>query len=221
MAVESGVERCLTRIRSMVLSGELLPGQKVLQKDLADTLGVSRIPLREALAQLHAEGILDHRPNTGFTVGRFNSEDLVEIYLMRRLLETELIRSAELALVDVDRMKELNKHLSTIDPLADPLGFQRVNKDFHFTAFEASPLARVRDEVNRLWYMSGFYRAFIFYVDDRAESLYGEHAGLIAAIEDRDHERFVRLSDEHRHLTEMTVVRRLGRTRLPDSAQVV
>ena len=163
MAAESGVERCLTRIRSMVLSGDVLPGQKVLQKDLAAMLGVSRIPLREALAQLHAEGILDHRPNTGFTVGRFNSEDLAELYLMRRLLETELIRSADLGLVDVDRMKVINKELSTVDPTTDPLDFQRINKDFHFTVFEASPLERVREEVNRLWYMSGFYRAYILY----------------------------------------------------------
>jgi DNA-binding GntR family transcriptional regulator len=198
----------------MVLAGELLPGQKVLQKELAEELGVSRIPLREALSQLHAEGILDHRTNTGFTVGRFNSEDLVEIYLMRRLLETELIRSADLARVDVRRMKKINKELAEVDPLVDPLGFQRVNKDFHFTVFDASPLARVREEVSRLWYMSGFYRAFIFYVDSRAEHLHAEHAELISAIEDRDQERFIRLSDEHRNLTEETVVRRLGRTRL-------
>lgn len=213
MAAESGVERCLTRIRSMVLSGELLPGQKVLQKELADMLGVSRIPVREALAQLHAEGILDHRPNTGFTVGRFNSEDLAEIYLMRRLLETELIRSVDLARVDVDRMKEINQQLATVDPLGDPETFQRLNQEFHFAVFEQSPLQRVCQEVSRLWYMSGFYRAFILYVDERAEGLHSEHAEMIVAIESGDHDGLVRLSDEHRNSTEQTVVHRLGRTR--------
>src|SRR3984885_13098997 len=110
-AEASGVERCLGLIREMVLSGELLPGQKVHQGELAEQLNVSRIPVREALATLRAEGILVHKPNTGFTVARFSSEDLSEIYLMRRLLETEVIRSVDLSLVDVDAMAALSEQM--------------------------------------------------------------------------------------------------------------
>jgi len=218
MAEGSGVERCLTRIRAMVLSGELLPGQKVLQKELAETLGVSRIPVREALAQLHAEGILDHRPNTGFSVGRFNTEDLVEIYLMRRLLETELIRSADFASIDLKRMKQIHAELSQVDPAVDPATYQRLNQGFHFTVFEASPLQLVCQEVKRLWYMSGFYRSILLFADERSSDLHREHAAMITAVQNGDHQEFVRLSDEHRKLTENAVVRRLGRAR-PTMAQ--
>lgn len=221
MTAESGVQRSLVRIRAMVLSGELLPGQKLLQTELAEALGVSRIPVREALAQLHAEGILDHRLNTGFTVGRFNTEDLAEIYLMRRLLETELIRSTDFALIDIDRMKQTHKQLLSVDPMTGAEEFQKLNQDFHFTVFQAAPLKRVCQEVSRLWYMSGFYRAFILYVEERAAGLHTEHARMIAAVEDGDADLFVRLSDEHRDTTEKTVVHRLGRARMPARARAV
>jgi DNA-binding GntR family transcriptional regulator len=214
VTVESGVERSLAAIRSMVLSGQLLPGPKVLQKELADSLGVSRIPVREALAQLHAEGILDHRSNTGFTVGRFDSEDLAEIYLMRRLLETELIKSADLAQVDVALMKRIHKSMAKVDPVREAERYQELNQQFHFAIFEASPLKRVRQEVSRLWYMSGFYRAFLLYLDERAASLHLEHKEMLEAVQAKDAKRLVKVSDEHRNWTEKTVVRRLGRTRV-------
>lgn len=199
----------------MVLSGELLPGQKVLQKELAEHLGVSRIPVREALAQLHAEGILDHRPNTGFTVGRFTAEDLAEIYLMRRLLETELIRVTDLRQVDVVKMRALHDRLTSVSPVTEPEEFQRLNQEFHFTLFEASTLTRVCQEVRRLWYMSGFYRSFYLHTADRWVSLQAEHLAIVQAIEQGQHERLIEHSNEHREWTERLVAPRLGRRSQP------
>lgn len=210
---ETGVGRCVSRIRSMVLAGELLPGQKVHQSELAERLGMSRIPVREALAKLHAEEILDYRPNTGFTVARFNSEDLAEIYLMRRVLETELIRATDLSTVDVQRMRELHGELDGVSPVIDPEDFQRLNQLFHFALFDASPLERVRHEVARLWYMSSFYRALHLYEADRSANLQAEHLRIIEAIERDDHARLILESDQHRTWTERMVVNRLGRSR--------
>lgn len=214
MVAESAVARLIERIRSMVLSGELLPGQKVLQKELAEQLGVSRIPVREALAQLHAEGVLDHRANTGFTVGRFDSEDLAEIYLMRRLLETELIRSTDLTTVDLPRMRKLHAKMDSVSPVSQPDEFQRLNQEFHFVLFDASSLKRVRREVARLWYMSAYYRAFYLSVQGRPEgSLQLEHKNILDAIEKNDRKQLIKFSDEHRHWTERMVEDRLGSAR--------
>lgn len=214
-ADDSGVRRCLSRIRTMVLVGDLLPGQKVLQGDLAERLGVSRIPVREALATLHAEGVLEHRPNTGFTVARFSGDDLAEIYLMRRLLEAELIRATDLPAVDVHRMRELHEELSSVSPVADPEEFQRLNEAFHFVLFEASTLRRVCREVARLWYMSGFYRALHLHEAGRSAKLHAEHLRIIEAIERNDRASVMRESDKHRTSTELMVVGRIGRSRRP------
>jgi DNA-binding GntR family transcriptional regulator len=209
----SGVERCLELIREMVLSGELLPGQKVHQGDLAEQLNVSRIPVREALATLQAEGILIHKPNTGFTVARFNGEDLSEIYLMRRLLETEVIRSVDLADVDVAAMAALSDRMGALPAAESRDEYQRLNRDFHFAIFDCSPLELVRQEISRLWYMSGFYRALHLYETETFAHLQEEHERMIEAVRAGSVEQLVKLCDEHRSGTERLVVRRLGRSR--------
>src|SRR5687767_5679974 len=84
--------KTVDKIRNMILSGELLPGQPLRQVQLAERLGVSRVPVREALTTLVADGAVVHTPNTGYAVARFNLAELREIFLMRELLEDELLR---------------------------------------------------------------------------------------------------------------------------------
>lgn len=209
----SGVERCLAEIRTMVLSGELLPGQKVHQGEIAEHLNLSRIPVREALSQLHAEGLLVHKPNTGFTVARFNSEDLAEIYLMRRLLETELLRTLDPGDVDVKAMRRLHQQMADISPAESAQTYQKLNREFHFHLFDCSPLELVRQEVSRLWYMSGFYRSLYLYEAETSVHLQREHEEIMAAVKAGDVGELIRLADEHRSGTERLVVQRLGRSR--------
>ena len=214
LAVEpSGVDRCLAKIRDMVLSGELLPGQKVHQAELAEDLKLSRIPVREALSKLQAEGLLVHKPNTGFTVARFNSEDLSEIYLMRRLLETELLRSVDLTTVDAGELAETNAQMAEPEAMESPDVYQRLNLAFHFAIFDCSPLELVRQEVARLWYMSGFYRSLYLYEAETSGHLRAEHEQMIEAVRAGDLDALVAVSDAHRSRTERLVVARLGRRR--------
>jgi DNA-binding GntR family transcriptional regulator len=204
----SNSERCVYLIRKMVLCGELLPGQKVNQVELADRLEVSRVPVREALAKLHSEGVLTHKPNTGYTVARFSRENLAEIYLMRRLLETELIRSTDLSSVDIAEMISLNdqmKHTS-LDGFEEK--YQQLNQAFHFTLFDHSPLELVRNEVARLWYMSGFYRSLYLFETHTATHLDDEHDRIIDAVRAKDTDRLVKACDEHRAGTERFVAQR-------------
>jgi DNA-binding GntR family transcriptional regulator len=209
----SGVDKCLTQIRSMVLSGELLPGEKVQQAALAEALGISRIPVREALSKLHSEGVLDHKANTGYTVARFNSEDLSEIYLMRRLLETEVLKSANLALVNMKLLTETHKGMIAAAKAGDVEKFQRQNHEFHFAIFVASPLKVVVQELERLWYMSGFYRAVYLYEPETTSRLIREHQGIIEAVKARDLKDLIKKTDAHRARSEDFVVQRLGRSR--------
>lgn len=207
---KTSVESTLHHIRQMIIDGELLPGEKVHQSDLAVKLNMSRIPVREALSSLHAEGILVYKPNVGFTVARFKGSDLVEIYLMRRLLETALIRSINLSLVNTEELSNLNQQLAVVSA-DDPHGeFQERNQRFHFRFFEYSDLALVRKEVERLWYMSTFYRSL--YIQERGSpsQIIADHERIIQAIQDQDVEAVIQASDDHRGTTEVTALRRFG-----------
>jgi DNA-binding GntR family transcriptional regulator len=211
---ETSVTRCLGALRKLILSGTLLPGEKVHQSELAEQLNVSRIPLREALSTLAAEGVLDYKPNTGYRVSRFSSDDLSEIYLMRRLLETEILSTVDLSEVDVDELVELNDELRRTDPAEDQDRYQRLNSRFHFRLFEYSPLRLIRDEVSRLWYMSSFYRSLYLHEVQSSLHVVSDHERIIQAVRAGDVKELVRASDEHRQGTENLVVRRLGRSRL-------
>ncbi|SFE34986.1 GntR family transcriptional regulator [Blastococcus tunisiensis] len=210
---ETSVLRCLGAIRKLILSGALLPGEKVHQSELAEQLNVSRIPLREALSTLAAEGVLDYKPNTGYRVSRFSSDDLSEIYLMRRLLETEILRSIDLAEVDVPKLVRLNGELRQTDPDEEQDRFQELNSRFHFALFEYSPLKLIREEVSRLWYMSSFYRSLYLHEIQSSHDIVVGHEQIIQAVRNRDARELVRTSDEHRLGTENIAVRRLGPTR--------
>ncbi|MEW1973834.1 GntR family transcriptional regulator [Microbacterium profundi] len=210
----SSVERCLVEIRKMILNGDLLPGEKVHQADLAEQLDVSRIPLREALSTLQAEGVLTHRRNSGYQVERFNSGDLKELYLMRRALENELLRTATLSPVVADSMQSLNEELSKVDRNEEQQRYQSVNQAFHFVLFETSPLRLVREEVSRLWYRSSFYRSLLIHQGDAAERIFEDHDRMIAAARDGDIDMLIEISDEHRQNTELRLTKRLGGTPL-------
>src|SRR5437879_5618000 len=92
-STDQAVLRVVDGIKHMIVSGDLLPGQQLRQEQMAATLGVSRLPVREGLRQLVADGLVTHEHNVGFAVARLSRSEFDQIYLMRRLLETEAIRS--------------------------------------------------------------------------------------------------------------------------------
>jgi len=84
--------RTVDDIKRMITSGGLLPGQPIRQEHTTAALGVSRLPVREALRQLVADGLVVHQHNAGFVVARLSRSEFDQVHLMRRLLETQVIR---------------------------------------------------------------------------------------------------------------------------------
>ena len=198
----SSVEGCAYLIRELILSGSLTPGEKVYQAQIADQLKISRIPVREALSRLQAEGLLVHKPKTGFTVARFSREELSQVYLMRRLLETELLRTADFDRIDVEALVAINTQLRRIVLRDHPDTYQRLNQALHTAIFAASPLELVHQEVDRLWNMSAYYRSLYLFVTDEPSHLCDAHDEMIDAIRAGDRDRLIAVCDAHRAGTE-------------------
>ena len=214
----TSVGRCIESIRQLILTGELLPGETIRQGRLAEQLGTSRIPVREALTTLQAEGVVTYTPRIGHAVARFNPAEFAQIYLMRRLLETELLATVDLPRVDVSLLTSLNDQLEQLDTAAPgPLperGWlwerKRLNHAFHFHLFGLSPHGVIRAEVERLWNMSEFYRSLYAYEPDAQQRIVAEHRAIIAAIVSGDRARVLDELDRHRGGAESVVLRRLG-----------
>ena len=85
----------LQQLRHMIVTGELTPGEQIRQQETADLLGVSRVPLREAMNVLANQGMLLHRPNQGYFVVKRAPGELAQIRRMMHALENELVKTSE------------------------------------------------------------------------------------------------------------------------------
>lgn len=188
----------LTGLRADIISGVLRPGDQVVQETLADRYGVSRVPLREALKALEAEGQVVYHPHRGFFVAELSVADLREVYRLRALLEAEAIRAA------VPRMDDA--HVARVADLAaavdgagdDVLAVADANRRLHFAVFEASGMPRLTRLLEQLWEATDAYRALYFAQDANRAAVSREHARIVTALRRRSAEDVVALHDAHR-----------------------
>jgi DNA-binding GntR family transcriptional regulator len=187
------------RIRGLIMDGVLLPGEKLRQLELAERIGVSRSPLREALRTLESEGILSYEVNRGYVVARLDPRDVAEIFRMRALLEGDLLRS--IARPGQDVFDALARHHAAMmaaighDDIAE---IMRGNRDFHFTIFELSPMRQFKREITRLWQLTEGYRGWWWHIPDAPARIDREHKQIISTLRRFDLDQLVELFDAHR-----------------------
>jgi DNA-binding GntR family transcriptional regulator len=188
------------QIRRLIIDRVLLPGEKIRQVELAERIGVSRSPLREALRTLESEGVVTYEVNRGYVVARLDDGDLAQIFQMRSMLERELLRTIEHPEPGVlVRLKELNENLiETIDS-GDVANVLRYNREFHFEIFDLSPLNQFRREIQRLWQLSeGYSAAWWWRMPSARTRINSEHKAMIAALRKFDVNRLIDLCETHR-----------------------
>lgn len=198
----STVDRALRQLRSRILLGQVLPGEQIRQEEMAAELGVSRVPLREALRVLAQEGLLQHERNRGYFVAKRGLHQLAQIHLMLNELETALMRTIgwpdDPLLRELD---ELNEEMRAVVEQPDWTPLLALNRRFHFTIFQLSPLDVIRQEVERLWIMAEPYlSARLALLEVRRQTI-GEHAALLEALRARDRTASITLLDRHREKT--------------------
>lgn len=198
MSPRNSVDICATELRRRIRVGLLLPGQQIRQDALAGELKISRTPLRQALNALVADGLVSHSPNIGYFVMKLSKAELSEVYLVREVLERQLYETLDFDRLDVALLNSVEQQVENAMRDGDVHETTRLNRDFHFAIFAASPLAIVQRFVAGAWSMSEGYRA-IYVVDPAArERVANEHQLLIAAIAAVDRATVIEVADAHR-----------------------
>lgn len=187
-------EAVVDRIRDMIVSGELKPGDRLRQDELADTLGVSTMPIREALRQLQAEGLVAFQPRRGALVASLSVSEYEEIYRIREELE---ILACRWAAEDFDRIpiEDLRGLLAEIEQAeAHPQDLQprmQLVREFFFTVFEASQKEHLLRLLSSLWDLSQQYRRYFSSISEIVPQRLGNYRRVLRACEARDPQELV------------------------------
>jgi len=188
------------QIRGLIIDRVLLPGEKIRQVELAERIGVSRSPLREALRTLESEGVVAYEINRGYVVARLDDDDLAQIHRMRAFLEDELLRTVKRPDAAVlNDLRDLNEKMMVAIDEGNIGEVLRYNREFHFTIFDLSSLNQFRREVRRLWQMSeGYSAAWWWRQPEARKSINTEHKAIISVLRKFDLDRLVEICATHR-----------------------
>ena len=200
-------EAVLAELRRMLVTGELAPGTPVRQESLAEKLGVSRVPLREALKVLEGEGHVVYAAHRGYVVAELSVADLVEVYRLRELLEAEAIRAAVPRATDelVAEMRAAAHEVDAAGRADDVADITAANRRLHFLLFDAAGMPRLARTLRQLWDATDVYRSVYFADADNRDRVHHEHDALVEAVARRDAEAAVAVQAEHRARSVATV----------------
>jgi len=190
----------LAEVRRAIVTGDLKPGEQIVQDALAEQYGVSRVPLREALKILEGEGQVTYKPHKGYFVTELSTADLEEVYRLRELLEGEAIRVGIPRLTDEDlhRIAEAAEECEAASAAMDIVGLTAANRRFHFELIESSEMPRLTRLVSVLWDSTDVYRSLYYGDSAHRATVIEEHRAIVAAARARDADEVVRLLQEHR-----------------------
>lgn len=158
-------QRIAAALRSAILDGAYAPGMRIRQEDLAARSGASRIPAREALRVLAAEGLVTLVANSGAWVTSLSAAQVGEVYLIRERLEPLLLRASIERLGDaaVGRLADLAAQMEAVtagdqDGGAGVDAFLRADREFHLASYAAAEPGETWAIVHRLWNATQHYR---------------------------------------------------------------
>lgn len=193
-------EFVLDELRKAIVAGQLSPRQPIRQDTIAQRFGVSRVPLREALKTLEAEGQVVYRPHRGYSVAELALSDLLEVYRLRQLLESEAVTVAVDRFTDADltRIVDTQQDIENAADAEDIVGMISANRRFHFALLEPSGMQRLLRIVRTLWDSTDAYRAVYYNSDTNRTRVNHEHEAIVRAANERDAKSLVSLLDEHR-----------------------
>jgi len=187
-AVRTITDQVHAGLRDLILTGTLVPGEKIDQAELAKRFGTSLIPIREALARLRASGLVRIVPRRGAFVEPLSSEELLDIYFVRELLEEQAARLAADHLTDADitHLENLMHQMEQATAEENYWALLDLNRQFHFTIYNAARRRHLLQIIEQLWDQSDRYRRVYTRIPERARTALVEHQAILAACRERD-----------------------------------
>ena len=180
-------QRVADHLRAEILGGGIGPGERVRQEEIAQRLGASRLPVREALRMLEAEGLIEHEANKGARVPRLGRHEVDVMYRMREQLEPLAIAES-LPQLDDAEVRRLGRIQDEIEAGVDLGRFLELDRAFHLGTYGGCVIEQLTATIVRLWNSTQHYRRAFVQLSGpgRMWVVNAEHRLLLDAVERRD-----------------------------------
>ncbi|UYN82661.1 MAG: GntR family transcriptional regulator [Microcella sp.] len=174
-------------VREAIVRGEYAPGARIRQEVIAAQTGASRVPVREALRMLAADGLVTLVANTGAWVSSLSLAECQEIYRVRERVEPLLLRMSA-PLLDASVIDHLDGLADAMSSSTDPEQFLALDREFHLTTYSGARTVVLTELVHRLWNRTQAYRrVYTRLMDARSrQTVHDEHRLIVSALRDHD-----------------------------------
>ena len=190
--------RVAAALREAIVGGEYPPGSRIRQEEIAERFGASRVPVREALKALEADGLVTLVANTGAWVTQLSLAECEEVYQTRERVEPLLLRYSAPHLDDAE-LDELERLAERMAETSDVEEFLRLDREFHQRSYAGADTLVLGDLVRRLWNTTQPYRrAYTLMIDAHSQRIvHDEHHMLVTALRDHDIDTAERVIEGH------------------------
>jgi len=187
-------------LRDAILRGHLRPGERLKEDVIARELAVSRTPVREAIAMLQAEGVLEAPQHRGAQVRSYSPSELEEIYDLRSILEgyAACRAATRITPAELTRLRRSCEAMEKLRP-DDLEHLVRENGIFHDTILDAADAGRLNSMVNQIRAVPLIYQSYAWYTPEQLKLSLEYHWRVLDALEKHDADRAER--DMRHHLT--------------------
>lgn len=181
--------RIAAELRLRIIQGDLVPGTRIRQEEIAEEFGVSRLPIRETLRILESSGLVTLVASTGAWVSTLDVDECREIYLMRERLEP-LLLSLAIPTHTPESFAEFERCAEAVESAATKGEFLERDHDFHRVLMAGPATKRLRETVDHLWNLTHYYRSQLLNASagTRRQDIFAEHRMILRAVKEGDSE---------------------------------
>jgi DNA-binding GntR family transcriptional regulator len=187
------------QLRCAIISGQIPDGSPLRQDALAEELGVSRIPVREALARLEAEGLAVSYPHRGYFVTALSRDEILELFELRTLLEPELLRVAiaNMTPADIKNAEAVLKSYELDVDRAEISSWGEHNVRYHMALYGPSQRRKTLEIVRGLLVNTDRYTRMVLTLGTGVDQAKEDHGGLLALCRSKAVNQAVALLRDH------------------------
>lgn len=181
-------ERIRADLSELIRQGHLFPGEAIDEAALAKRYDVSKTPVREALLQLEAQGLLQSLPRGGMVLAKMDLRQLLSLWELLAEVEAIAVRLAceRITPDEFDAIEQIHQQSKIYADSENLVGWQKSNEQFHDLIYRSARNSYLHQDVLRLRAQTGAYRMHAFGALGRIQSSYLQHDQIIEALRKRD-----------------------------------